>query len=160
MPAKAKAARQSAGLLPYRFTDDRLEVFLIHPGGPFWRNKDDGAWSIAKGEYDENEDALAAARREFAEETGTVPHGDFRALGEVKQKGGKIVQAWAVALDIDAGAISSNSFALEWPPKSGKMQDFPEADRAAWFGMEEARRKILSSQAPFLDTLEKLLGAS
>jgi predicted NUDIX family NTP pyrophosphohydrolase len=143
-------------LLPYRRKNDRTEVFLVHPGGPFWANKDDGAWSLPKGEYAPEEDALEAARREFLEETGIEAAGAFLALGEVKQPGGKRVIAWAVEQDADAASIRSNRFSMEWPPRSGKTQEFPEVDRAGWFPIAEARRKILKGQIPFLERLADL----
>ncbi len=145
-------AKRSAGLLLYR-RNNGLEVFLVHPGGPFWAKKDDGAWTIPKGEYTGSEDPLAAARRELREETGFSVDGDFVPLGEVKQAGGKIVTAWAIEADCDASRIHSNTFPLEWPPKSGKIREFPEVDRAAWFHLADARTKILQSQTPFLDRL-------
>jgi predicted NUDIX family NTP pyrophosphohydrolase len=130
---------------------------LAHPGGPFWRNKDVGAWSIPKGEIGPDEDPQAAAAREFQEETGCVVTGAFLPLGEIRQKGGKIVTGFAIEADIDAGAIRSNTFAMEWPPKSGRMQEFPEIDRAAWFDLATAREKINPAQAGFLERLEALL---
>ena len=144
----------SAGLLLYRIHDDRVEVLLAHPGGPFWKDKDDGVWSIPKGLYDAGEEPLAAARREFQEEIGTAvdaPDAAFIPLGEAKQKGGKIVHAWAVAGDLDADHITSNAYAIQWP--KGTWRRYPEVDRAGWFGVEEARRRILSGQAIFLDRL-------
>jgi predicted NUDIX family NTP pyrophosphohydrolase len=141
----------------YRLSSAGLEVLLVHPGGPYWARKDDGAWSIPKGLYDEREDPLKAARREFLEETGVAPAGDFIALGDFKYASGKIVSAWAVEGAFDLAAFKSETFAMEWPPKSGGMQEFPEADRAAWFGLEEARRKIVKGQAPMLDSLATLL---
>ncbi len=146
-------AKLSAGLLPYRTTQGTLEVLLVHPGGPFWARKDDGAWSIPKGEAAPDEDLLTRARQEFQEETGFVVIGPFLALTAVK-----LVHAWAVAFDGDAAAIVSNSFTLEWPPRSGRMQDFPEIDRAGWFDLAAARRKIISGQARLLDQLQQLLG--
>lgn len=150
-------AKKSAGLLAYRRLSGKLEVFLVHPGGPFWAQKDAGAWSIPKGELAEGEDALAAAMREFQEETGQCVGGEFRPLPPVKQAGGKIVYAWAIEADCDASAIMSNTFELEWPPKSGRMQSFPEIDRAAWFSPNDARARILKSQLPLLEALESLL---
>ena len=148
------AARKSAGILLYRRSGDELEVLLVHPGGPFWASKDAGAWSLPKGEYEDGDDALAAALREFEEETGTAPPpGPLTDLGSVKQRSGKVVSAWAAEGDLDAEAIRSNTFAMEWPPRSGRMQDFPEIDRAAWFGLEEARERINPAQAAFLDRL-------
>lgn len=148
-------AKKSAGLLLYRKGPSSIEVFLVHPGGPFWARKDDGAWSIPKGLYEEDEHALDAARREFAEETGIAVGGPFVELGEFKQPSGKIISAWAVEFDCDAGAITSNSFSLEWPPKSGNLQEFPEVDRAGWFSPEDAFQKILKGQRPII---ERLLG--
>jgi predicted NUDIX family NTP pyrophosphohydrolase len=144
-------AKRSAGILLYR---DGPEVLLVHPGGPFWASKDAGAWSIPKGEHDDAEDAQACALREFAEETGSAPApGELTDLGTVRQKSGKVVQAWALAGDLDADAIRSNTFELEWPPRSGRRQTFPEVDRAAWFPLEEARARINPAQAAFLDRL-------
>ena len=150
--------RTSAGLLPYRRRDGRLEVFLVHPGGPFWRNRDEHAWSIAKGEAAPGEDLLAAARREFAEETGLTPDGPFLALTERRQAGGKLVHGWAVEAEIDPAAIRSNSFPMEWPPRSGRIGEFPEVDRAEWFGLAEARTKINKAQLGFIDELEAIFG--
>lgn len=149
--------RRSAGLLVYRLRDGAVEVFLVHPGGPFWRNRDDGAWSLPKGEYAEDEDPLAAAVREFGEETGLTITGEFQPLQPVRQAGGKSVTAWAIAGDFDAGAIRSNSFTMEWPPKSGSMRAFPEVDRAAWFSLDQARSKLLAGQRPLLDELAALV---
>lgn len=149
-------AKLSAGIVLYRRCIGGLELLLVHPGGPFWKNKDDGAWSIPKGEYEPGEDPLSAARREFEEETGMPPPGgQFIPLGEVIQKSGKVVTAWALEGDCDAEAIRSNGFSLEWPPKSGKMQEFPEVDRAAWFSLDEARKKLNPSQCAFLDRLAR-----
>jgi predicted NUDIX family NTP pyrophosphohydrolase len=148
----------SAGILVYRQQDDALRVLLAHPGGPFWRNKDAGAWSIPKGEISEGEDHLAAAVREFEEETGIGLSGDFLPLGEIKQKGGKVVHAWAHEAAIDARAIKSNTFEIEWPPRSGRRESVPEIDRAEWFDLKEARQKILPSQVPLLDRLEAAKG--
>ena len=144
--------KKSAGILLYR-NHKEVEVFLVHPGGPFWKNKDDGAWSIPKGEYNDDEDPLEAAKREFKEETGIDIDGDFIELEPVKQKGGKMVQAWALEKNISADAIDSNTFSMEWPPKSGKMQQFPEVDKAKWCTMDEARKKINPSQAALLEQL-------
>jgi predicted NUDIX family NTP pyrophosphohydrolase len=148
-------AKQSAGLLMYRRRGE-LEVFLVHPGGPFWAKKDTGAWSIPKGEYRPGDDPLAAARREFREETGFSVAGEFTPLTPLKQPSGKIIQAWAVEGDCDAGAIRSNTFTLEWPPRSGRQQEFPEVDRAGWFTLTAAREKIIKGQVGFLDELEQL----
>jgi len=145
--------KQSAGLLMFRRGGAELEVLLVHPGGPFWKNKDLSAWTIPKGEHDAGEEALVAAAREFREETGIEPRGPFIALTPVKQAGGKVVAAWAFEGDGDAAAIRSNTFSLEWPRGSGRFQDFPEVDRAAWFSLDEARRKILRGQAPLLEEL-------
>jgi len=145
--------KRSAGLLMYRRSGGQLEVLLVHPGGPFWMKKDLGAWTIPKGEYGPGEEPLAAAIREFQEETGLVASGPFRLLTPVRQSGGKIVDAWAFEGDCDPGALKSNSFPLEWPRGSGRMQEFPEVDRAGWFRIEEARRKILRGQASLLDEL-------
>jgi predicted NUDIX family NTP pyrophosphohydrolase len=153
-------AKLSAGLLVHRGSGAALEVLLVHPGGPFWARKDDGAWSIPKGEYAAGDDPLAAARREFGEELGaSPPEGPALELGEVRQAGGKQVVAWAVPGDLDVGAITSNTFELEWPPKSGRVQAFPEVDRAAWFPVAEARVKLLAGQHPFLDRLVAALDA-
>jgi predicted NUDIX family NTP pyrophosphohydrolase len=149
--------RLSAGILLYRRTADRLEVFLVHPGGPFWARKDAGAWSIPKGEYLPEEDPLAAARREFQEETGfPLPSGDLTPLGKVTQAGGKVVSAWALEGDCPADEIRSNLFSMEWPPKSGRVQEFPEVDRAGWFSFETAREKLHSGQRVFLDRFVEL----
>lgn len=150
-------ARHSAGLLAYRVRDGALEVFLVHPGGPFWKNKDAGAWSIPKGEFDAPEAPLAAARREFAEETGVALDGPFHALPPCRQKGGKIVHAFAVRAEVDAAAVRSNAFTMEWPPRSGRTQSFPEVDRAAWFAIEEAAVRINAGQRPLLDGLRRAL---
>jgi predicted NUDIX family NTP pyrophosphohydrolase len=138
----------------YRRRAGTLEVFLVHPGGPFWARKDAGAWSIPKGEIDPTEEPLAAARREFAEETGLAAAGAFRPLAPVTQAGGKIVQAWAVEGDLDPSILQSNTFSIEWPPRSGRQRTFPEVDRAAWFPLEIARQKINPAQAALLDELE------
>lgn len=152
--------KSSAGILLFKRTGGRLQVLLVHPGGPFWAEKDEGAWSIPKGEYGPDEDALAAARREFREETGfELPPGDPIPLAPLKQPSGKVVSAWAIEGDADASRIMSNAFSLEWPPRSGRRQEFPEVDRAAWFDAETARRKIAKGQAAFLDELLTKLGA-
>jgi predicted NUDIX family NTP pyrophosphohydrolase len=150
-------AKQSAGILLYRREGGQLQFFLVHPGGPFYKKKDGGAWTIPKGEFDENEDAFDAAKREFFEETGQKIDGRFIGLDSVKLKSGKTIYAWAVEGDIDHEIISSNTFEMEWPPKSGRLQSFPEIDRAAWFGWEEARWKIKNAQAGFLDKLAEVL---
>jgi predicted NUDIX family NTP pyrophosphohydrolase len=151
----APMARRSAGILLHRPGAAGLEVLLVHPGGPFWAKRDLGAWSIPKGEYDDAEEPLACARREFAEELGSPPPDGAEPidLGEIRQKGGKVVMAWAIAGDLDAAAIRSNTFEMEWPPRSGATRKFPEVDRAEWFGLDEARAKILPAQAPLLDRL-------
>jgi predicted NUDIX family NTP pyrophosphohydrolase len=149
---------KSAGLVLYRQRDGKHEVLLVHPGGPFWQKRDDGVWSIPKGELDENETGIDVARREFQEELGVpAPHGEVTALGAVRQTGGKIVHAWAAQGDIDVTRSTSNTFELEWPPRSRKMQRFPEVDRAAWFDLDAARRKLLPAQRVFIDRLEELL---
>jgi len=147
-------------MLMYRRAGARLEVLLVHPGGPFWAKKDLGAWSIPKGEYAAGEEPLAVAMREFEEETGARPSGDFLPLGESVQPGRKIVTAWAVEGDFDVGALKSNLFEMEWPPKSGRKTSFPEVDRAEWFSIEDARKKILRGQGAFLDRLLSALGAA
>jgi predicted NUDIX family NTP pyrophosphohydrolase len=149
--------KQSAGILLYRMTDNQPQVFLVHPGGPFFRKKDEGAWSIPKGEYIDGEDPLAAAQREFEEETGQTISGNFVKLQPVKQKSGKIVQAWAIEGDIDHNAIISNLFEIEWPPKSGKRVSFPEIDRAGWFTIDIAKQKIIPGQLGLIEELEKLI---
>jgi predicted NUDIX family NTP pyrophosphohydrolase len=145
----------SAGILLYRLRNGRVEVLLVHPGGPFWARKDEGAWSVPKGLYDpEVEDALAAARREFAEETGGAAEGDGVDLGEARQPSGKRVRAFAMEGDFDPATLRSNTFSMEWPPHAGTESQFPEVDRAGWFDLESARRKLLPGQVPFLDRLE------
>jgi predicted NUDIX family NTP pyrophosphohydrolase len=145
--------KQSAGLLMYRLRDRRIEIFLVHPGGPFWAKKDLGAWSIPKGEYAEGENPLDAARREFSEETGFAAKGNFVDLGTVQQAGGKIVSVWAVEGDCDPAKLRSNMCMIEWPPRSGRKIEIPEVDRGAWFTVEEARERILKSQKPIIDLL-------
>lgn len=152
------ARAQSAGIILYRRRGAALEVLLVHPGGPFWARRDDGAWSIPKGEFDAGEEPAAAARREFFEETGVEPQTDMTPLTPVTQSRGKTVHAFAAESDFDAASIRSNTFALEWPPRSGRMQAFPEIDRAAWFTLDEARRKIVAGQRPILDELSERLG--
>ena len=151
------AKKKTAGILLYRMRNAGLEVFLVHPGGPFWMKKDDGAWSIPKGEMEEGEDPLNAAKREFHEETGCSVEGNFIPLTPLKQRGGKLVVAWAVEGDCDAESIKSNLFSMEWPPRSGKRAEFPEVDRAAWFALELAKEKILKSQVGFLEELRRLV---
>ena len=155
-------AKRSAGILLHRTgSGGHLEVLLVHPGGPFWARKDAAAWSIPKGEYGDGDDALAAARREFEEELGHAPpaHG-LVELGTLRQAGGKLVRAWAVAGDLDPATITSNSFTMEWPPRSGRWREFPEIDRAAWFDLATAREKLVKAQAELLDRLEAALGGS
>jgi predicted NUDIX family NTP pyrophosphohydrolase len=147
--------KRSAGLVLYRQVSGSMEVFLVHPGGPFWAKKEDAAWSIPKGEIAEGEDALEAAKREFQEETGSAVSGAFEALEPVNQASGKIIYAWSLAGDIDAAAIRSNTFSMEWPPRSGKTQEFAEVDRGAWFDLAEARRKIVKGQIPLLEQLQE-----
>lgn len=148
--------RRSAGILPFRKSKGEFEVLLVHPGGPFWRNRDEGAWSLAKGEYSDGEAPEAAARREFKEETGWDVSGNLRPLGEIRQAGGKYLTAFALEANFDTATFASDSFTMEWPPKSGRFQSFPEVDQAAWFTMSEANRKILASQRPLLDRLKEL----
>lgn len=151
-------AKRSAGLLVYRRTEGSLEVFLVHPGGPLWAKRDAGAWSIPKGEFDPDEDPLTAARREFTEETGFDVAGPFVALEPVRQSGGKVVHAFAVEGDCDPSRLRSNPFSMEWPPRSGHQQEFPEVDRGAWFTIDQAHDKILKAQRPLLDQLEVVVG--
>jgi predicted NUDIX family NTP pyrophosphohydrolase len=148
---------ESAGILLYKRQAGALVVLLVHPGGPFWRNKDAGAWSIPKGEHGPGEDAEAVARREFAEELGLPLLGSLTSLGRIRQRAGKQVEAFAVEGDFDVERLSSNAFEIEWPPRSGRRQSFPEVDRAAWFALAEARGKINAGQLPLLDRLEALL---
>ena len=146
--------RRSAGILLHRPGADGPEVLLVHPGGPYWARRDEGGWSIPKGEHEEDEDARSCALREFAEELGApAPDAPLTELGEVRQRAGKRVTAWALAGDLDASAVRSNTFVLEWPPRSGQLREFPEVDRAGWFSIAEARRKLLPAQTPFLDRL-------
>jgi predicted NUDIX family NTP pyrophosphohydrolase len=153
-------AKRSAGLLMFRSTGGELEVFLVHPGGPFWTGKDAGAWTVPKGEYVDGEEPLDAAKREFTEETGFTAKGNFIALGTVRQTSGKIVNAWAFEGDCDPGKLKSNFCEIEWPPRSGKKLEIPEVDRGAWFGLSEARKRILKSQEPFLDVLGEKVGGA
>ncbi|MEO8406358.1 MAG: NUDIX domain-containing protein [Chitinophagaceae bacterium] len=146
--------KKSAGILLYRMNNKEIEVLLVHPGGPFWKNKDEGSWTIPKGEADDdNEELLATAIREFEEETGTALKGNFIELTPVKQKSGKLVYAWAIKGDLNEKKITSNTFEIEWPPKSGKMQSFPEIDRAEWFIIKQAKEKINAAQVALLDEL-------
>jgi predicted NUDIX family NTP pyrophosphohydrolase len=145
----------SAGLLLYRIRQGDLEVFLVHPGGPYWKNKDEGAWTIPKGECDSDADLFAEAKREFLEETGMEVEGDFHKLAPIRQPGGKVVHAWAVEGDLDPGDLRSNLFTMEWPPRSGRQQEFPEVDRGEWFPLPAARSKLLAGQRPLLDELER-----
>lgn len=149
--------KKSAGLLMYRRRSGMLEVFLVHPGGPFWSKKDAGAWSIPKGEYTAGEDPLEAAKREFQEETGFQASGEFVPLTPRKQPSGKIITAWAFEGDSDASAVKSNTFLMEWPPRSGRQQEFPEVDRADWFTIPVAREKIIKGQSGFLEELTQIL---
>jgi predicted NUDIX family NTP pyrophosphohydrolase len=149
--------KRSAGILLYRHTPAGLEVLLVHPGGPFWAKKDAGAWSIPKGECQPGEDALAAARRELAEETGLRPDGLYVSLGSFRQSSAKAVEVWALEGEVDPARLQSNTFQMEWPPKSGRIQEFPEVDRAAWFAPAEAARKILKGQVPILEALYRYL---
>ena len=151
--ARVEAMKTSAGILLYRRRPGGVEVLLVHPGGPFWRKKDDGAWSIPKGLADEGEDLLAAARREFFEETGAVVSGEFIDLGAHKQPGGKTVVAFACEGDFDPALLRSNMFAIEWPPRSGKTAEFPEVDRAGWFSLDEALVKVTKGQRPIIEAL-------
>lgn len=150
--------KKSAGILLYREHAGRIQVLLVHPGGPFWAKKDEGAWSIPKGEFADNEEPLQAARRELAEETDLALDGEMIPLEPVRQPGGKLVYAWAKKQDWDPARLQSNTFSLEWPPGSGRQQEFPEVDRAAWFTLTEARRRILKGQALLLDQLREKLG--
>lgn len=150
--------RVSAGLLMYRFREEELQVFLAHPGGPFFANKDEGAWTIPKGEIEPGEDMFEAAKREFQEETGIVPTGAFIALSPIRQKGGKIIHAWAFEGDCDPTAVVSNTFTMEWPPKSGRQTAFPEMDRADFFGVPEAMRKIKAGQDALITELQRIVG--
>ena len=150
-------AKQSAGILLYRFINKQLQIFLVHPGGPFFKNKDNASWTIPKGEFTEEEEALAAAKREFLEETGQSIDGIFIPLSPITQKSGKIVYAWGVEGDIDPETIISNLFEIEWPPKSGKKQSFPEVDKGGWFDVETAKVKINPAQVALVEELEGIL---
>lgn len=149
--------KHSAGLLMYRLRDGVLEVFLVHPGGPFWAKKDLGSWTIPKGEYEPDETAMEAARREFAEETGCAFQADLLPLTPLRQPSGKLIAAWAFQGDCDPESSRSNTFSLEWPPGSGRQQEFPEVDRTGWFSLEEAKEKITQGQVGFLDELQQIL---
>jgi predicted NUDIX family NTP pyrophosphohydrolase len=152
-------ARRSAGIALYRGSGPELEVLLVHPGGPLWARRDAGAWSIPKGEYDDDEDPAAAARREFTEELGSPPpDAELIDLGEARQRSGKLVRAWAAPGDLDVSQVRSNTFPLEWPPRSGRISEFPEVDRAQWFTLEQARERINPGQVPLLDRLEQAVG--
>lgn len=153
MKTKSAASRKSAGILLYRFFGSQLQVLLVHPGGPFWAKKDKEAWSIPKGEFDDSEQPLSAARRELEEETGIKADGSFIELTPVKQKSGKLVYAWALEKEIDADSIRSNYFEMEWPPKSGKKKSFPEIDKSGWFTLAETKEKILPGQLPLINEL-------
>lgn len=152
-----RSQKKSAGILLYRFNKKQLELLLVHPGGPFWVKKDEGAWTIPKGELNDKEDALLAAKREFEEETGLKPEGDFIKLSPVKQKAGKLIYAWAVQGNIDITQLNSNTFEMEWPPRSGKRKTFPEVDKAAWFTPAAARSKMVEGQLPLIEEIQKLL---
>jgi predicted NUDIX family NTP pyrophosphohydrolase len=158
VPKTDKSGRTSAGILLWRRRDDRLEVLLAHPGGPFWVKKDLGHWTIPKGEVEPGEELIAVARREFAEETGhDLPDGPLVELGEIRQKSGKLVLGWAVTGDLDPSTAVSNTYDVEWPPRSGRIQSFPEIDRVEWFDLDEARRRLKAAQVPFLDRLAAAL---
>ncbi|HYE40592.1 MAG TPA: NUDIX domain-containing protein [Ramlibacter sp.] len=148
---------RSAGLLMFRRRAGGTEVLLAHPGGPFWSRRDEAAWTLPKGEIAPQEEPLAAALREFAEETGFASAPPFIPLGELRQKSGKRISAWAFEGDADPARLQSNAFEMEWPPRSGRLQSFPEVDRVRWFGLAEARRKLIAGQVPFIDTLERWL---
>ena len=152
----AAQRKKSAGIVLYRKRLGIVEIFLVHPGGPYWAHKDDGAWSIPKGEFQTGEDALQAAQREFFEETGVAVNGPFLALTPIRQPSGKIISAWAVEGELDPSQLHSNTFLLEWPPKSGVMQSFPEVDRGAWFSLAEARTKLSAGQRPLLQGIAEL----
>jgi predicted NUDIX family NTP pyrophosphohydrolase len=158
-PPSSRRSRTSAGIVLYRQASG-LEVFLVHPGGPLWVHRDEGAWSIPKGEYSADEEPLQAAQREFREETGYELQGPYTALSPVRQAGGKSIVAWAARGDVDPAQLHCNTFRLEWPPHSGVWQDYPEVDRGAWFALVPARSRILSGQRPLLDELERILGRS
>jgi predicted NUDIX family NTP pyrophosphohydrolase len=150
-------AKQSAGILMYRGNGNDHKVLLVHPGGPFWLNKDLSAWSIPKGEYSEGDDPELRARREFAEETGMALDGELQSLGSIRQAGGKVVTGFALEGNFDVAGLVSNTFEIEWPPRSGRKETFPEVDRAEWFSFDEAHRKIITGQRPLLDRLQEML---
>ena len=150
--------RKSAGILLYRQVTRQIEVLLVHPGGPFWAHKEQWVWSIPKGEFGDDEDPLAAARREFAEETGFTIEGEAIPLEPQRQASGKLIYAWAVKGDLDPAQVKSNTFSMEWPPRSGQRQEFPEVDRAAWFSLEDAKKAIIKGQVGFLTQLEGTIG--
>ena len=152
-------AKQAAGILLFRRGAAGTEVLLAHPGGPLWARKDLGAWTLPKGQFTEGEQPIDAAKREFEEEMGSAPGGEFQPLGTLKQPSGKVIHAWAAESDFDTANVNSNLFSMEWPPRSGRFAEFPEVDRAAWFSIVEARQKILKGQAPFLDRLLALLNS-
>jgi predicted NUDIX family NTP pyrophosphohydrolase len=150
-------SKHSAGILLFRFRNEKLEVMLVHPGGPFWAKKDNGAWSIPKGLFEENENPMDAAKREFKEETGFEVDGEFIELGELQQPSKKIVHAWALEKDLDETKIMSNTFTLEWPKNSGRLQECPEIDKAGWFDIEQGKKKILKGQISFIDKLVEII---
>lgn len=157
---RARKTKRSAGLLPYRIRAGQLEVLIAHMGGPHWAKKDEGAWSVVKGEYDHTEEPYSAARREFEEETGvTAPQGNAIELGEITQASGKLVTAWAIECDLDPQRMESNTFTMEWPRGSGELREFPEIDRAAWLDAAAARRKLVKGQGQFIDVLERRVHA-
>lgn len=153
----AMSGKTSAGILLYRMAENGLEVFLVHPGGPYWAKKDEGAWSVPKGEFEASEDSLDAAKREFKEETGFDITGNFMELTPLRQPNGKVVYVWAIEGNIDATSIKSNMFSMEWPPRSGKEQDFPEVDKGGWFKIAQAQEKLLPGQRGFLEQLKKII---
>ncbi|MEO7767616.1 MAG: NUDIX domain-containing protein [Ferruginibacter sp.] len=150
--------KRSAGIILYRFRNSLPEILLVHPGGPFWAKKDLGAWSIPKGDFDDNENPLDAAKREFEEETGIKIAGKFIELTPVKQKAGKLIYAWALQKDVNTVEVKSNIFEMQWPPKSGKMKEFPEIDKAEWFGIEKTKEKVLQGQLPLIMELMGKIG--
>ncbi len=160
-PKRSSSQRRSAGLVLHRGPADALQVLLVHPGGPLWAKRDAGAWSIPKGQYDSDEEPLAAARREFEEELGTAPPpGPVCDLGEIRQRSGKLVRAWGLAGDLDVSVVVSNTFELQWPPRSGQMIEVPEVDRAEWFGLAEARARVNPAQIPLLDRLQEIVASA